>query len=162
VKLLKLFRHNDLVYNFACLIDDSNVKCKDQIKYNENLMKLNYVRIIMNKLGYQNIFDKSLVKNDKFETNMNNVIDYLTQEYTSNKKFNMIMNRTKHNIRNIKGKSLKAMIGYINSFLTIYGIKISTIQKQEGKHVNKTNYYKIEIIHNVDELLEYRLKRFPI
>ena len=50
------------------------------------------------------------------------------------------------------------MIGYINSFLTIYGIKISTIQKQEGKHVNKTNYYKIEIIHNVDELLEYRIK----
>jgi hypothetical protein len=122
-------------------------------------MKLNYVRIIINKLGFQNIFDKSLIKNDKFETNMNNVIDYLTQEYTSNKKFNMIMNRTKHNIRNIKGKSLKAMIGYINSFLTIYGIKISTIQKQEGKHVNKTNYYKIEIIHNVDELLEYRIKK---
>ena len=51
------------------------------------------------------------------------------------------------------------MIGYITSFLTIYGIKISTIQKQEGKHVNKTNYYKIEIIHNVDELLEYRIKK---
>ena len=43
--------------------------------------------------------------------------------------------------------------------LTIYGIKISTIQKQEGKHVNQTNYYKIEIIHNVDELLEYRIKK---
>jgi hypothetical protein len=54
---------------------------------------------------------------------MNNVIDYLTQEYTSNKKFNMIMNRTKHNIRNMKGKSLRAMVAYINSFFSVYGIE---------------------------------------
>jgi len=67
-------------------------------------MKLNYVRIIINKLGFQNMFDKSLIKSDKFEANMNTVIDYLTQEYTTNKKFNMIMNKTKHNIRNMKGK----------------------------------------------------------
>ena len=60
--IVKLFRHNDLVYNFACSIDDANIKCKDQIKYNENLMKLNYVRIIINNLGFQNIFDKSLIK----------------------------------------------------------------------------------------------------
>ena len=49
-EIVKVFRHNDLVYNFACLIDDANIKCKDQIKYNETLMKLNYVRIIINKL----------------------------------------------------------------------------------------------------------------
>ena len=135
------------------------MKCKDHIKYNENLMKLNYVRIIMNKLGYQNIFDKSLIKRDDFETNMNNVINYLTQEYTSNKKFNMIMNRTKQNIRNMKGKSLKAMIGYINSFFSTYGLKLSASRKHEGSNVNKTNYYKLELLHNVDELLEYKIRK---
>jgi hypothetical protein len=98
-EIVKLFRHNDLVYNFACLIDDANVKCKDPIKHSENLMKLNYVRTIINKLGYMNAFDKSLIKHDKFETNMNNVIDYLTNEYATNKRFNMIMNKTKHNIK---------------------------------------------------------------
>ena len=90
---------------------------------------------------------------------MNNVIDYLTQEYTSNKKFNMIMNRTKHNIRIMKGKSLKAMIGYINSCLSIFGIKISSVQKHEGSNVNKTNYYRLEPLHNVDDLLEYKIKQ---
>jgi hypothetical protein len=90
---------------------------------------------------------------------MNNVIDYLTQEYTSNKKFNMIMNKTKHNIRNMRGKSLRALLGYINSCFIFFGVKISTIQKQEISYTNKTNYYKLEVLHNVDELLEYKIKK---
>jgi hypothetical protein len=158
-EIVRLFRHTDLVYNFACLIDDANVRSKDPIKHSENLMKLNYVRTIINKLGYQSAFDKSLIRHEKFETSMNNVIEYLTNEYSTNKRFNMIMNKTKHNIRNMRGKSLKAMLGYINSFFSIYGLKISTVQKQEGSYVKKTNYYKLQCLYNVDELLEYRINK---
>ena len=34
---------------------------------------------------------------------------------------------------------------------------MSAFRKHEGSNVNKTNYYKLEILHNVDELLEYKV-----
>ena len=57
-----------------------------------------------------------------------------------------------YNIKYIQGKSLKAMIGYINSFLKSYCIKISTVQKHEGSNVNKTHYYKINLLKSEQDL----------
>ena len=79
--IVKTFRHRDIVYNFACLINDNNEKCKDQQKHQENLIKLNYMRNMINMLGYQNAFDKTLIKADTFEINIRKVIDYLIDEY---------------------------------------------------------------------------------
>ena len=61
----------------------------------------------------------------------------------------------KQNIRlaKIEGPSVRAMLGYINSFLSMHGIKINTIQKQEISYANKTNYYKLQLVtpdHDID------------
>ena len=71
----------------------------------------------------------------------------------------MIMNKTKHNIKNMKDKSLKALLGYINSFFSQYGIKVAQKRKSEKRNENMVCYYRIEIINNVDELLEYKIKK---
>jgi hypothetical protein len=156
--IVNTFRYNDLINSFACIFDDENEKSKDPIKHAENLMKLNYIRTIINKLGYSSIYDDVLVPRVVFQANMNDVIDYLIHEYNTNKQFNMIMNKTKHNIKYMKGKTLKALLGYINSFLSLYSLKISMCRRQEVKHANKTLYYKIELLNNIDELLEYRIQ----
>ena len=84
---------------------------------------------------------------------MNNFINYSINSYDSdNKQFNIIMYRTKHNIKDVKGKSSKAMIGHINSFLKGYCIKISTVRKHEGSNVNKTHYYKIQLLKSEHEI----------
>ena len=51
------------------------------------------------------------------------------------------------------------MLGYINSFFSICGLKLSLFRKHECSNINKTNYYKIECSHNVDELLENRINK---
>ena len=71
----------------------------------------------------------------------------------------MIMNKTKHNIKNMKDKSLKALLGYINSFFSQYGIKVAQKRKSEKRNENMVCYYRIEIINNVDELLEYKINK---
>jgi hypothetical protein len=38
-------------------------------------------------------------------------------------------------------------------------LKISASRKHEEYNANKINYYKIELLHNVDELLEYKIKK---
>jgi hypothetical protein len=142
--------------NYANLQDEMNKKDKLSINtLNDSLklISLQYFYKIIHMLGFIDLQDNSLKNHDEFQQNINNVIDYLINSYDSdNKQFNIIMYRTKHNIKDIKGKSLKAMIGYINSFLKGYCIKISTVQKQEGSNVNKTNYYKIHLLKSEQDL----------
>ena len=63
------------------------------------------------------------------------------------------MYKTKHKISKIEGSSVKAMLGYINSFLSTHGMRITIVQKHEKKHANKTNYYKLQLVtpdHDID------------
>ena len=117
------------------------------------LISLPYFYKIIRMLGFIDLQDNSSKDHDEFQQNVNNTIDYLRNSYDcDNKQFNIIMYRTKHKIKDIEGKSLKAMIGYINSFLKCYCIKISTVQKQEGSTVNKANYYKIHLLKSEQDL----------
>jgi hypothetical protein len=56
------------------------------------------------------------------------------------------MYKTKHKISKMEGSSVKAMLGYINSFLSTHGIKITIVRKHEKSNVNKTNYYKLQLV----------------
>ena len=65
------------------------------------------------------------------------------------------MYKTKHKISKIEGSSVRATIGYINSFLSTHCLKISAVQKHEGSYINKTNYYKLQLVapdHDIDNV----------
>ena len=54
--------------------------------------------------------------------------------------------------------SLKSKLGYINSVLSEFCIKVATVRKQEKKG-NKTSFYKLEHLHNISEIVEHKIKR---
>jgi hypothetical protein len=91
-----------------------------------------------------------------FQSNTKNVMTSLMEKHKSDsKQFNAIMYKTKHKISKIEGSSVKAMLGYINSFLSTHGIKITIVQKHERSYINKTNYYKLQLVapdHDIDNV----------
>ena len=113
----------------------------------------NYIISIINEIGFMNIYDDKIIKNQEFEQNVRDTIDFLINEYTVNLKIDMIMHKSRHYITGIRGKSLKALLGFINTHLSTYSIKIASTQTREkGKH-NKNNCCRIEMFDNVGELL---------
>ena len=101
-----------------------------------------------------NFNDTSLIKHDIFQSNIKNVMTSLMEKHKSDsKQFNAIMYKTKHKISKMEGSSVKAMLGYINSFLSTHAIKITIVRKHEKSNVNKTNYYKLQLVapdHDID------------
>ena len=158
--LLTKFKYCNKINNFLYLIDETNKNHCIKIKEDELRTKRQYILNIINKLGFSltDIYNDKNIKFDIFETNMNNVIEYLLNEYINNKRFNIILNESKHNIRKMKDKSLKAHLGYINSFLASYSLKIAVAQEREMHLVNKINYYSLQLLDNIDELIEYKIK----
>jgi len=54
--------------------------------------------------------------------------------------------------------TLTAQLGYLNSILSSYALKISSTQHREKGTQNRVYYYTIDILDNIDELVEYKLK----
>ena len=120
----------------------------------QKTQSLAYAHEIVNMLGFMNFNDTSLIKHDIFQSNIKNVMTSLMEKHKSDsRQFNAIIYKTKHKISKMEGSSVKAMLGYINSFLSTHGIKITIVRKHEKSNVNKTNYYKLQLVapdHDID------------
>ena len=158
-KILSKFKYSNVIANFLFLIDDGNKTKGTKLKHDEISTKRQYVLNIIDKLGFamHDIFKTNEVKNkikyDTFENNMMAAIKYLLDEHKTNKRFNMIMNESKHNINKMKDATLKAQLGYLNSILSSYALKISSTQHKEKGTQNRVYYYTIDILDNIDELI---------
>jgi len=153
------FRHGDKIRDFTCLIDRNNQHNGTILSKDEEMSRHNYIIAIINKLGFKNIYDDKIIKNSEFEQNIRDTIEFLINEYTTNKKFDLIMNKSRHYIPNMRGGTLKALLGFINTHLSIYSVKISIMRKRERGVKNKISCYGIEILDNIEELLEYRMNK---
>jgi hypothetical protein len=82
---------------------------------------------------------------------------YIINECKNNDNFNLLMNVNKTDLSNVINWKLKPKLGFINSKLSSYGVKISNSQIRETGLKHKTNVYNLHIIDNVDELILYKL-----
>ena len=146
-------------------VNDKSITAREKQQKKRQTIQLNdlqktqslaYAHEIVNLLGFTSFNDTSLIKHDSFQSNTKKVMTYLMEKHKSDsKQFNAIMYKTKHKISKIEGSSVRATIGYINSFLSTHCLKISAVQKQEGSYINKTNYYKLQLVapdHDIDNV----------
>ena len=151
-KILSKFKYSNVISNFLFLIDEGNKTKGTKLKHDELSTKRQYVLNIIDKLGFamHDIFKindvKNKIKYDMFENNMMTAIKYLVDEHKTNKRFNMIMNESKHNINKMKDATLKAQLGYLNSILSSYALKISSTQHRE-KGTKKAEFIIILLIY---------------
>jgi len=160
IEIIQKFRYADIVANFACLIDLKNETTKDELMRSERITKhATYISLILSRLGFQGIHDDKMILRDEFTSNMSSTIMYLFDAFKNNKNFNMLMNESRHKIKDMLEADFKAQLYYINSLLRNYSIKISVVQKSKKGLSKKVNYYKLSFLHNIDELLEYRINK---
>jgi hypothetical protein len=150
----KYYNKTNTIYNYCNLIDIENVKETTDNKKDENIKKAFIINSLIKQLGYNNIFDDKLIIDTEF-----------------NKNLEIVMNENDIYIKPVIIKSLfhmpklainkdskRQILGYINSLLHSFNLCISTVQKRTGG-ANKTNFYKLEHLNNIDEILYYKIEK---
>jgi hypothetical protein len=105
-------------------------------------------------MGFENMFDnKQILKND-FVPKMENILKnntLFTNQLNTQIRFNL--NKTN------KIESVKSFLGFVNSLLDSYNIKVSYGRKTVKGEKDKKACYNLEILNDINELLEYKIRR---
>jgi hypothetical protein len=149
VDIIKLFYNNTSSINNLCyLIDDQNiVKTKDN-NFNEIKFKTIIIRELLILLGFTHAFFDKVITSELFKDNIDNIKLQKINIFSDNSIFK---NKNKNN-------SFKSDLGFINSILKKFALNIKLDRKSKkvnGKIV-KYNFYKINIINNIHELIYYK------
>jgi len=71
---LKPFVYNpDLLYNFKCLVDDSNMNADDNFKAKQHKGKMHNIRSMLKHLGFDNLMDDRHIDNVTLRHNFFNM-----------------------------------------------------------------------------------------
>ena len=150
--LKQYYDKNDNIKKYTYLIDIKNINI-DMNNFKDEYKKVLLLTSCINELGYDNIFNNLEIHQDTFNENIKNVLENSSLFNNSNEikqPFSMSKNKTDL-------LSTKAILGYLNSLLSNYLIKISTIQKTENN--KKVNYYKIIHMNDIQEIIKYKKDR---
>ena len=145
------YKKEHLIYNYLNMLDINNFKA-DNTAQNIYFKKLlDMLKDLLNKLTFENICD-----NDKLITNEHFIKEFDTwfYKYKLNDKNNRFIYKIK--FLNVQTATSKAKIGFINSLLNNYCVKISS-HLVKSKGISSYKYF-IEPIKNIDEIIEYRIK----
>ena len=157
LNLVAMSGYNDVVIKFACLIDFDNENTIEEHNRSLRLEEHRYTNDIIKRLGFDHVFDKKLIDRSVFIKKVEETIQDLLQQWRVNKNFNLVMIKSKHSIQKIKEVEFKKQLAYINSLLYGYSVKIKL--KQVRNESQMETLYQIELQHNIDELLEYRVNK---
>lgn len=149
--IIKKFNVNS-IKNYIGLIDENNIKDNDDNQTLELKDKSRLLNQLIKDLGFTNIFDNKKIDKNLFIKNMNKVLN-------SNEVFTDIKNtQIRFELNKSKAiNSTKKFLGFINSLLKNYHIKISRIQIREKWDSDKESAYIIEHLDYINEFLEYRI-----
>ena len=167
MKFLDSFYNRDYVLiNLIGLIDDSNIRrIKDEkgVVYKEAQLKKNnsFVRKCIATFGYQHIFDDNQITQENFNNGMLHIIDDIVKKekhciFPSLNLSKNIFLETFNRRNTITGKR-KCFMGWFNSILKSYGLKITSLKKWTT--VNKKSKafykYKLEILNNITDFIMF-------
>ena len=152
--IIKLFYNKYyLIDNLICLIDIKNYKLNNDAATIMHYDKSKLIIELIKDIGFNNIFNsKQYIKNDELITNFKMIFN--KSELYSNQK----ASKLNYNIPSFKfddSTTSKQLLGHINTILRDYSIKI--ILYRETSNKIRMNYYKIEILNNVDEMIKSKI-----
>jgi len=123
---LKPFVYNpDLLYNFKCLVDDSNMNVNDNFKTKQHKEKVHIIRNMLKQLGFDNIMDNKQIDKATLRGNFFNMgIDQ--------QKVKVLFNLSKS--YDIKEEiTNKQLLGFINTIVKEFSMSI----KPSKRHVRE-------------------------
>ena len=147
---LKIWYHNLFkMKNYLNLVDINNFKKNNEVKNEIAFEKLELVKDIMNKIGFENICDiNKFVSNDELIESFHKI--YKTNKIYTCPKTSALFFKSKY-LKLSDDTTTKAILGNLNTILDNYSIKIS--QKRVRINGNRENVYFIETLNKVDEII---------
>ena len=158
------------IKNFIYLLDAKHIKDTNNNKY----IQLEIINKLIKQLGYKNIYDTREIKEDELNDNLKNIIE------DRNNKFNCLdkpariafnMPKFDTNIKIIEEiikdghkKVKRPLMFHINSLLERYLLHISVVQRRTSTDpkANKTNFYILKRLKNIDEIIFYKKMKIDI
>ena len=167
--MLKYYKKTGVINNFASLIDIKNMKISNDPSDQLRIQKINIINNLLKEFGYSSIMDidtlieKNVLINKIEELKRTNKFFNCGEE--RNLLFPSIKNKLKEQIDKIdkdelkeESKYFKSTLCYMNSIFCNYGFCLSLEQKRDrSKSKNMINYYKIELLNGIDEIIKFRI-----
>jgi hypothetical protein len=171
-EILKLDTYK--IKNFVGLLDINNINKIDDNQTKENIKKIEMINELINNIGFDNIYDTKYIEKQTIEEKRNEIMEK-TSIFKDEMIKKVLFNESKH-IHEITTN--KAFLGYINSLLSEYCLKINSslfrlkklkqnemenmtkeqIKHYEEKQKKQLRIYKLERLYNIDEIIDYKIK----
>jgi len=152
-KFCEMFNVNS-INNFISLINLNNIKESTDNQTKEFKDRAQLINGLINDMGFANIFDNKHIFKTEFEPAMENILKnniLFTNQLNTQVRFNL--NKIK------KIESVKGFLGFVNSLLESYNVKVSYDRKRVKGEKEKVACYNLEILNDINELLEYKIRK---
>ena len=164
--MLSYYRKTGVINNFASLIDIKNLKLLNDPSDLFKIRKIDIIKNLLKEFGYSSVMDTSkLIEKDVLVQKINNLIETNNFfDYGKDRDFLFPSIKQKLNENSNKDKdeknTFKIILCYMNSIFRNYGFKLCLERiRDRSKSKNKLNYYKIELLSGIDEIIKFRISQ---
>lgn len=149
----KYYKKTGIINNFASLIDIKNLKKANDPSDLLKIRKIEIINNLLKELGFKSVMDKILIQKETMSAKIDELI-LNNNFFNSNKEKNILFPSSKDRL-----KTFKSCICYMNSIFSNYGFNLVLEQLTQKKisKKNKVNYYKIELLNGIDEIIKFRI-----
>lgn len=164
------------IKNFCGLIDINNISNSKDNQTKEQKKKIEVINELLNNIGFDNIYDNNKYVEKEIIENKRNDIIKNTTIFKDEMIRKVLFNESKYNDDITTNK---AFLGYVNTLLDCFCLKIysdqmrlnkltkdekktMTIEEIEvynKKREKRIQIYKLERIYNIDEIIDYKIRK---
>lgn len=164
--LNKFYGKNEILQNLRFLMGEDLVNSWSSLGgiVFDKQVKLDQITIIneiITLLGFELLNMNKKINRESFLINVNNAITK-SQLFTNSIKSKLLFGLYNYKIKNIK-KSFKAFMGFINTLLSDWGLKIISHRKSTSKNVSgkkitiNNSQYILSYINNIDKYIKHTI-----
>ena len=153
-EIIKTFSNKNYVNKFLSLIDIKNISHElDENKYHMFSRKAEIITTFLKRLGFDKIITNKMISSD----DINNI---LTEEVQNKADIFNNNNKILFKSQNKNLSSPKGIMGYLNCILKNYSLKISSKQVHDGAQQKMINYYKLDTLNGIQDIIKMKNKLF--
>ena len=153
--MAQYYKKEDTIDNFKYLIDDENIRDCDESKSEMCKACVKIVNSVITQLGFTDVYDNKRIPRKVFVENLKTVTE-TNELFTDTKSSQALFKLTKGNVDKT---SQRAVLGYINTILSGYNIKVEFSYIQGKNKVLENSEYKLAHLNSINELMYYQYNK---
>jgi hypothetical protein len=151
VDILKKFNKNSLINNYLGLLSTNNLKShKDINDLAPERVKTNIIKQFLKNIGFKTLDAKNKINGKDLEKILLKMVKR-KDDIFNKKKENKAMFKTV----NKKLDSFKGILGYINTILKCYSLKLESSRERDGGE-DKITFYELQHSNGIQDIIKFK------